>query len=51
MNLSNGSYLMLHSLKVTVFTVLELFGKKEQEEGAVKFPQPPPPKLGLSNIL
>ena len=51
MNVSNGSYLMLHSWKVTVFTVFELFGKKEHEEGAVKFAQPPPPKLGLRNIL
>ena len=51
MNVSNGSYLMLRRWKVAVFTVFELFGKKEQEERAVKFPQPPPSKLGLRNIL
>ena len=51
MNVSNGSYLMLRRWKVAVFTVFELFGKKEQEERAVKFSQPPPPKLGLRNIL
>ena len=51
MNVSDGSYLMLHSWKVKVFTVLELFGKKEQEEQAVKFPPPPPFPLGLRNIL
>ena len=43
MNVSNGSYYMVHSWKVAVFTVFELFGKKEPEEVAVKFPQPPPP--------
>ena len=51
MNVSNGSYLMLHSWKVKLFTVFELFGKKEQEEQAVKFPPPPPFQLGLRNIL
>ena len=51
MNVSNGSYLMLRRWKVAVFTVFELFGKKEQEERAVKFPQPPPAKLGLKDIL
>ena len=30
MKVSNGSYLMLHSWKVTVFTVFELLGKKQQ---------------------
>ena len=50
MNESNGSYLMLYSSKVTVFTVFELFDKKQQG-GAVKFPPPPPPKLGLRNLL
>ena len=54
MNESNGSYLMLYSSKVTVFTVFELFDKKQHGGGgggAVKFPPPPPPKLGLRNIL
>ena len=30
--MSNGSYLMLHSWKVTVFTVFELLGKKQQRK-------------------
>ena len=51
MDESNGSYLMLYSRKVTVFTVFELFDKKQQGEGAVKFPPPSSPKLGLRNIL
>ena len=51
MNLSNDSYFMLQSQKVTIFTVFELFAKKQQGEGAVKFPPPPPLKLGLKNIL
>ena len=51
MNMSNGNYFMLHSWKATVFTVFELFDKKQQGEEAVEFPPPPPPKLGLRNIL
>ena len=51
MNVSNDSYLMLHSWEVIVFTVLELFGKKQQGDGAVKFMPSQPPKLGLRNIL
>ena len=51
MKVSNDSYLMLLSWKVTVFTVLELFGKKQQGDGAVKFPPSQPHKLGLRNIL
>ena len=33
MNESNGSYLMLYSSKVTVFTVFELFDKKQHGGG------------------
>ena len=36
MNVSNGSYLMLHSGKVTVFTVFELFDKKTAGGGGGK---------------
>ena len=36
MNVSNDSYLMLHSWVVIVFTVLELFGKKQQGDGGGK---------------
>ena len=36
MNESNGSYLMLYSSKVTVFTVFELFDKKQQGGGGGK---------------
>ena len=51
MNVSNGFYFMLQSQKVTIFTVFELFCEKQQGERAVKFPPPPPLKLGLRNIL
>ena len=51
MNVSNGNYFILESWKVTVFTVFELFGKKKQGEGAVKFLPLPPLNLVLRNIL
>ena len=51
MNVSNGSYLTLHGWKATVFAIFELFCKKKQGKGALKCSPPPPPKLGLRNIL
>ena len=49
MNVSIGSYLMLQSRKVTVFTVFQLFGKKQQGRAGKTYP-PPPLKLRLRNI-
>ena len=40
MNVYNGSYLMLHSWKVTVFTVFELFDKKTAGGGGGKILPP-----------